>query len=517
MNRGATAVIATVVAISGALAWRKAVVIGLALLVLAWGLAGRRRLAHQLLLVGAVAAGVLVMHRHPLLALACAAAAAALFPLRDGFPTRPDPTRVRAAAAVIIAMMALMVIEAGWHIAIDRERPGVAGHAVMAGFAAHPASAPTAARITATIVAFGLITALLVVLAAAPAPAPGSPAERERVRALAARPGTDSLAPFATRADRTYVFSPDGDAAIGYRVIFGTALAGGDPVGDPVSGNAAVHEFLAECTRRGWRPAVLGSGEQWVASWRALGMRGLTIGDEAVLFLDSFTLESRRMRNVRQAAQRTRNAGINVHIGQLNDELAVELAPVLKAWLHSGPERGFAMNLDAILTPRSDCLVAVASAGDGSPVAFARFAVCGGGRVLTLDVAPRRRDAPNGVVERLILEVIEYARSHGATEISLNFAGFRSLFESPRRGARAVTAALHAFDRWIELAPLYRFTAKFRPHWRPRHLLLRSWPELGWVALAALRAEFGRQPAGGRVAALDGAVTEPSPAWRTQM
>src|SRR5689334_938495 len=42
----------------------------------------------------------------------------------------------------------------------------------------------------------------------------------------------DSLGYFATRRDKAAVFSPTGKAAITYRVVFGTSLASGDPVGD---------------------------------------------------------------------------------------------------------------------------------------------------------------------------------------------------------------------------------------------------------------------------------------------
>jgi lysyl-tRNA synthetase class 2 len=136
----------------------------------------------------------------------------------------------------------------------------------------------------------------------------------------------------------------------------------------------------------------------------------------------------------------------------------------------------------------------VAYGPDGRVQAFARFAVCGGGRVLTLDIAPRRPDASNGVVERLIIEVLEYGRTVGAREVSLNFAGLRRMFEVRGPMAPVVRTVTHAFDRWIELGSLYRFCAKFQPTWRPRSLLVRSWLEFGQVTAACMAAEFGDRP-----------------------
>jgi lysyl-tRNA synthetase class 2 len=86
----------------------------------------------------------------------------------------------------------------------------------------------------------------------------------------------------------------------------------------------------------------------------------------------------------------------------------------------------------------------------------------------------------------------------------------RGVFTATGRGARLAGALIHLLDRWIELRPLYRFTAKFHPRWQPRSLLLRSWWEIGPVGVAALVAEFG--PAGGDSDARPELAEQPAPA-----
>ncbi len=404
-------------------------------------------------------------------------------------------TSKRTAVQIAACGLLVAIVHAGWLVAVGRDSPTVS---------ARLAVSPLGTGGVLGLVVTGLaVVALVVALAPAPAPPSGGSAERARVAALAAHPGADSLAPFATRADKTYAFSPDGGSAIGYRVVWGTALAGGDPVGAEAAADAAIAAFLDTCTRNGWRPAVLGAGAAVVDRWRAQGVRrGVAIGDEAVLDVASFALASRRMRNVRQAVQRTRNAGLTVHVGPGDAAPPGHLEPVLRDWLRGRPERGFAMNLDGLLRPRPDCVVAVAYDRSGVAQGFARFAVGAAGRMLTLDAAPRRTRAPNGVVERLIVEVVEYGRARGVAEMSLNFAGFRRVYAGSGPVVRIAAGLAHVLDRWIELDSLYRFTAKFRPHWRPRSVLMRSWLDIGWVGAAALRAEFGRSR--GRPAATEG-------------
>jgi lysylphosphatidylglycerol synthetase-like protein (DUF2156 family) len=480
----------------------QALILGLLLLTVAHGVAGRRRLALHAALAGLVLSLLCTVPGPPLRVATLGGLMVALVALRDQFGTPPDQRRARLAAEVGLALVGLVLASGGWDVAVDRQGPRAAGETVLASLFADPVSHSAQSSLLAFLVTTGTVTVLLLAFAPAAPPGPASLAQRHAVTALAAHADSGSLAPFATRADKVYAFSPDHRAAVGYRVRYGVALAGGDPVGEAAAAEAAIAAFLRECAVHGWRPAVLGAGADLLPTWQRHGLQGVTIGDEAVVDVAGFGLSSRRMRNVRQAVRRTHNAGVTVTLGPLTGELATALRPVLDDWLGGHTERGFAMNLDHILVPRPDCLFAVAYGPQGRAEAFARFAVCADGAILTLDVAPRRAEAPNGVVERLVVEVIEYAREHGAREVSLNFAGLRRLFEAAGPLAGVAGALGHAFDRWIQLGPLYRFCAKFQPTWRTRYLLLRSWLDLGFVAAAALSAEF-----------TGGATPAPEPAW----
>lgn len=368
---------------------------------------------------------------------------------------------------------------------------------------------------------FGALLALLAVLAigpystAAPPPEPGGEAERTQVRRLIAHPDSDTLAPFALRYDKSYSFSPDRRAVVSYRVLAGVAVVSGDPIGDRNSWPAAVAAFLAQTRRRGWRPAVLAAGPQARALWLERGMHPIEIGDEVIVEVDRFSLTGRPMRNVRQAVGRTVRAGITTRFlreSELDPALARQLRRIHETWLDRGPgrEHGFAMNLDAMAQGRhEDALVAVAFAAEGYAVGFQRYLPAAtGGRepVLSLDVMPRDPIAPNGINERLIVDTVEYARSHGFRAVSLNFAAFRTTLSrtpSPRGAGkgdhegdtsewwlRPTQRTIHLLDPLIQVESLYSFNAKFQPAWLPRTVLVRSWLDLPWFAIAAFGMEF---------------------------
>lgn len=504
------------VAVTGEpLAPAHALVLSIALLITARGLMLRRRAAWYgalaVVTLGLLAAlsGADPHWRILLLTLV----AAGLWTYRDAVLVRPHPARVRLAVSTFAAIVVVSVLAC---LAIGHDSARSVGHNVINGLGnsggldlGGPAWLPSALGVLGGA---GFLLIVQILFAPAPPPPPGDEYERRRVSALVAHPGSDTLAPFALRHDKSYVFSSDRRAAIGYRVLFGVAAASGDPVGDPRSHEAAVREFLELCLRMGWRPAVLGASAAHLDLWP--GLRSIGFGDEVIVRPDDFRLSGRAMRNVRQAVKRTHNFGVRTEIVRerdLDPELRDKLLALASQALRGSSERGFSMNLDGLLDgTHPGCLIAIAYDKDGEPIGFQRYLIAADSK-LSLDAMRRAPAAPNGVNERLITDIVEYARSHGYNEVSLNFAAFRELLDSDNRGALEQVGyrVMHLLDPWIAVESLYLFDKKFRPDYRPRSVVFRSWTDIGWVAAALLRLEFGSGTAAPEEAPAE--LRDPSP------
>jgi lysyl-tRNA synthetase class 2 len=326
-------------------------------------------------------------------------------------------------------------------------------------------------------------------------------AERAQVEGLVARADGGTLDPFALRYDKSYVFEPTGQAAVAYRVLRGVALASGDQFGVPARRDDAVAAFVRRCDAEGWRPAAIGVADANLAPWRAAGLRTLALGDEAVIDVDTFSLEGRSMRGVRQAYNRTRKHNLDVRVtreGNLSDATRRTLEDIETAHLGGQRERGFSMALDGPLqnTDRDAACVLVIASSDEVPVAFQRYVPCRAGRCLSLDVMRRRASRNgtsfvNGINERLIVEAVLWARDQGVEELSLNFAVFRSVLAAadPTTLQRGQIWLLKQLDTFFQIESLLTFNAKFAPRWIPRSLVFRSVGDLPPVAAAAMAAE----------------------------
>ncbi|MEU5429918.1 phosphatidylglycerol lysyltransferase domain-containing protein [Streptomyces olivoreticuli] len=371
-------------------------------------------------------------------------------------------------------------------ISVDEERyPGV--------------STPSWVNVFINVMSTALL--LLVVYAAFRARRATDPlteGDEERLRALLARHGDrDSLGYFALRREKSVIWSPSGKAAVTYRVLGGVSLASGDPIGDPEAWPGAIEPWLAEAREHGWVPAVMGAGEEAGTIYARHGLDALEIGDEAIVETAEFTLDGRAMRTVRQAYNRVKRAGYTVTVRRHEDIPEAEMAELLRRaddWRDGATERGFSMALGRLGDPGDGrCVMLECHDGEGELRALLSF-VPWGPKGLSLDLMRRDRDSENGLMEFMVIELLQQAKGLGITQVSLNFAMFRSVFErGSRLGAGPVLriwrSLLSFFSRWWQIESLYRANAKYRPIWEPRFMLFEKSSDLLRIGIASARAE----------------------------
>jgi lysylphosphatidylglycerol synthetase-like protein (DUF2156 family) len=293
----------------------------------------------------------------------------------------------------------------------------------------------------------------------------------------------DPLAPFAMHSSKSYHFNVDKSAAIAYCTRLGFAVVSGDPIGDVDQFEHVVADFVRMCRSRGWQIIVLACGENHLRLWRkeTVGQPVLAvpIGRDVVVDVPHFTLTGRRFRNLRQAVRRTHNCGVTTEIvdeQQLDAALVGELTEVLYAAHRAArTERGFCMNLDGALQGRYPGIkLAIARDRRGRVVAFHRYATADQGLEVSLDVPFRRPGAPNGVDERLSVDMIDHAKNVGAQRLSLAFAAFPEIFDVTRPGPlqRVAYRLTHLLDPLIRLESLCRYLRKFHALAERRYVVL---------------------------------------------
>lgn len=526
---GLTALLTLISSLTGNLPWRErllevveprpaqvvahvaGVVGGLALLALSWGVArGRRRAGHAAVALLVVLAAVHVAKgldfEEGLVALALALGLRA--GLRTAERAAGPPAPVLAAVAAVGALSAAYAVslvglldEGGAAGLTDVIRRAAATTITAGGDASTALDAGWATAIHVLLGLVVLAAALLVRALGWPAPAQDGHDARDHEAAarLVARYGGDSLAPFVLRADKAFFFAEGG--ALAYRTLRDTAVISGDPVGPPGRAPAILAAFLAFASDRGWDVVMTAAGAEYLDAYRALGLRTLQIGSEAVADPTALSLSGRSHKTLRKAVNRVQRRGWRVEVCgacDLGPELQRELREVQAAW-RAGRARlyGFAMTMDRLWGAPEDArdVYVLGRAPDGTLHGFLRFLPFRGG--LSLDAMRRIGGEPNGFTEALVVAGLQHAAAIGAREVSLNFAGFAHVVTADAilgRGGRLLRAVLRLLHGRFQLERLARFNERFDPVWRPRFLVYTSATRLPVAALRVLQAEAYVRP-----------------------
>jgi len=328
---------------------------------------------------------------------------------------------------------------------------------------------------------------------AAPRALPG-PGARAAAAQLVRAHGTDTLSFFKLRGDEHYFFSDDRRAFVGYRIENGVLLLSGDPVGPVDAFGALLRELRAFTEARGLRLGAVGASEPMCELYRALGLRTIYLGDEAIVELDKFSLQGRAIRKVRQSVHRLGKAGYAAELhelGSLDARTLEEIEAVLERGREGAPERGFSMAMDSIRCQQSsDTVVVVGRDGHGAIRGVLHFVPVYGRPAMSLSFMRRDPGTPNGLMEFLVVKAIELLGERQIEELSLNFAAFAKWLHSPEKPHERWLGKLVALGNpFFQIESLYRFNAKFFPRWEPRFLVYEGAFGLPRAGIAALWAE----------------------------
>ncbi len=373
----------------------------------------------------------------------------------------------------------------------------IAEHGVLGG-------SPTALiRFTVSVLsAFSVIAGVMVLLRSSGDRNALSDTDEEILRTMVARfNGSDSLAYFSFRHDKSVFYAPDGRAAITYRVENGVCLAAADPLGDPAAWDSAIGAWTAMAASYGWTPAVMGASDTGARAYARHGLSAVRLGDEAVLHSADLHLSSPEFRSLRQSVSRARRSGVTVRTRRHHELTAEELHRVderAEAWRDTTDERGFSMALGRIGDPGDGDCVLVEALVDGEVVAELSL-VPWGPDGLSLDLMRRSPAAPNGTVEKMVVDLcLGQAENSGSVpeprRVSLNFAVFRRIFATESDiGTDPLTRlnrrVLVFFSRWWQMEALYRSNEKYNPQWVPRYLCYGESTSVVRVGVASGMAE----------------------------
>lgn len=330
-----------------------------------------------------------------------------------------------------------------------------------------------------------------------PSPA-GTAGEVERLRLLH---GRAHISCFSDEEGKRSLLA--GGGAIAYQVWAGGAIAVGDPLTAEPERREALRAFLQLCSARGWAPCLYQTDRAQRHLYREAGLHTLKFGEEAIIDVAQFRLDTPARADVRHELARGRRAGLEVAIlprlGR-SDPAWAELERLSSQWLagHGGREMGFSLGRFGEVVDRATWYT-VARDRDGRPHAFCSWLRLGTDAI-ALDLIRRRPDAAPGAVDLCLTAAIERARELGLGRVSLGLVPLRDSLGDAEDGRLRRWVRRRLYERGVggyRYRGLAHFKGRFATRWETRDVVLPRGLALVLAAAALLRLHVAapRSPA----------------------
>jgi phosphatidylglycerol lysyltransferase len=204
------------------------------------------------------------------------------------------------------------------------------------------------------------------------------------------------------------------------------------------------------------------------------GFSLVKLGEDAWVDLQAFTLDGKVGRRLRQTRSRVERTGVSFEIIKAED--VEQFLPALKrvsdAWLavRGRREKGFSLGFwnDDYLRRHDVAVVR----HEGRIVAFANILRKPAAATASLDLMRHVSDAPESVMDYLVVMLLEHVKAEGYKWFNLGMAPLSGLPEHrlASRWARLAGLFFRYGDRLYNFEGVRIFKSKFKPEWRPKYL-----------------------------------------------
>lgn len=297
----------------------------------------------------------------------------------------------------------------------------------------------------------------------------------ERTNQLMEKYGQSALDYFKTYPDKIIFGQENLEAFIGYRVSGNFAVVLENPVAANVEEmTKCLKLFDKFCFNAGMKSIFYRVPEASLPVYKALGKKSLFIGQEGIVDLNSFSIEGKARKSIRNAVSKISAGGYKatVHHPPVKDGLLQKVKSVSDEWLNSTgrSEIVFSQGMFAWQELKQQTLITVEN-DEEKIIAFLNIIPDYANGEATYDLIRKTADAPNGIMDFILVEMFNYLRKQGYSSVNMGFAPLSGIDDPHNFPEKSMKFAYEKIRGFAHYKGLREYKEKFVSSWGNRYLI----------------------------------------------
>jgi phosphatidylglycerol lysyltransferase len=290
--------------------------------------------------------------------------------------------------------------------------------------------------------------------------------------------GNSALDYFKIYTDKLIFFSDNRRAFVSYRNSGSFAVALENPVAEnSLEMSNCINQFDKYCYENGLKSIFYRVPEESLGVYANLRKKSLFVGQEGVVDLRKFTLEGGSRKSLRNALNKVSERGYkaSVHIPPVKDGILQKIKAVSDEWLAdtNRSEIVFSQGMFVWEELKQQTIVTVENSEE-KIIAFLNIVPDSNAGEATYDLMRKTKDAPNGVMDFIMVELFKHLKSQGIDFVNIGLAPMSGLDDPHKFTEKSLKFAYERIKAFSHYKGMREYKAKFEPVWFNKYLIYQD-------------------------------------------
>ena len=290
--------------------------------------------------------------------------------------------------------------------------------------------------------------------------------------------GNSSLDYFKKYYDKLIFFSENRKAYASYRISGNFAVVLENPVSENIEEmQKCICEFDKYCYENGIKSIYYRVPEESLEVYHKLRKKDLFLGQEAIVDLALFSLSGGDKKSLRNAINKVKEQGYKstVYPPPVKDGILQKIKSVSDEWLYYTDRKEiiFSQGMFNWEELKQQTIITVENAEE-KIIAFLNIIPDYAKGEATYDLMRKTKDAPNGVMDFILIELFNYLKSQNFSYINLGFAPISGMNDPHTFPERSMKFAYEKIKSFSHYKGLREYKEKFEPVWYNKYLIYQD-------------------------------------------